>query len=303
MKKILTAIFCAAAVMLGAAEPVKELKVLTIGNSFSDSIFQTLPAIVNADPSCKLTLVGANIGGCSLKKHWEQHLKAEKKPGFKPYLKKFTLRELLKQEKWDIVTIQQVSTDSWKKETYQPYAENIIKLVRELAPSAEIVIQQTWSYNAASGFFAQKSWNIDQTQMYEKLNEAYLALAKQYNFRVIPTGLAVQLYRKELGGKLTKNSAESLKALKRPALPANNDVVGNFSWRKEKNKESYALRADCKHMNADGKYLQGLVWYGFLFGKDPNKAAYAPKDMKTEQAALLKKCAADAIAQFPQVRK
>jgi len=303
MTKIFLGIVSAAALIAGAAEPVKSLKVLTIGNSFANSAFQRLPKIVESDPNCKIKMDRANLGGCSLQRHWNEHLQSEKDPKHKPYNKK-SLREKLTQEKWDIVTIQQASPSSWKQETYQPYADNIIKLVKELAPSAEIVIQQTWSYNAADGRLgAGGSWKITQEQMYEKLDDCYTTLAKKYNFRIIPTGYAVQLYRKALGDKLIRVDKKAMKTLKKPQLPANNDVVGNFSWRKAKGANEETLNGDWIHMNPDGQYLQGLVWYGILFGKDPMTVKYIPRKMKKEQAELLKKCAAEAVKTYPQVKK
>jgi len=287
---------------LSATEQVKTLKVLTVGNSFANSVFQELPAVAGSDPSCKLILKGANLGGCSLQRHWEEHLKSEKDPNYKAYQKKtMTLRELLANEKWDVVTIQQVSHLSWMPETYQPYADNLIKLIKEVAPSAEIVIQQTWSYNSGTPNFLPAK-NLNQTQMYEKLTESYIILSKKYNFRVIPSGLAVQLYRKAMGDQLNKIDNAIQKTMKQPDLPANNDLVGNFSWSKDKENGQPFLQTDWIHLNNDGKYLQALVWFGILFGKEPQKVTYVPKGMKPEKADLLKKCAAEAIAQFPQVK-
>ena len=60
--------------------------------------------------------------------------------------------------------------------------DNLIAKIKELAPQAEIVIQQTWSYNAADPRLnpgTSRSWKIDQTGMYEKLTAAYLQLAEK----------------------------------------------------------------------------------------------------------------------------
>lgn len=292
-------IFLAAAAAGLTAAP-KELKVLTIGNSFANSVFKTLPAIVEADPECKLILTGANIGGCSLERHWKEHLKSEKDPSHRPYSKKYTLRQLLTKEKWDIVTIQQASRESWKPETYHPYAENLIGLIRELAPGAEIVIQQTWAYNSAAASFAK--WKITPDTMYTRLTEAYTALAKQHKLRVIPSGYAVDLFRKTLGEKLVPVSPADVLTLKEPDLPRTNDPAGNFSWRKNAKTGKTVLRSDYNHLNPRGQYLQSLVWYAFLFGRDPGKSAFVPGNISAEEAALFKKCAAKAVAEFPQAK-
>ena len=143
------------------------LKVLTIGNSFADSIFIFLPKIAEA-AGYNLLLEKANIGGCSLKRHYEEYLKSRADETYKPYYGKFNLKEKLSSEKWDIITIQQASYDSWKSDSYEPYVQNIVKVIRQYAPQAEIIIQQTWSYRADSPKL--KEWGISQKEMFEKLN-------------------------------------------------------------------------------------------------------------------------------------
>ena len=71
-------ILCLAAFALTAAE----MKVLTIGNSFTWSLRTELPAIAKAQGD-KLTLAFANHGGCTIQKHWkyasDEEANAEKK--------------------------------------------------------------------------------------------------------------------------------------------------------------------------------------------------------------------------------
>ena len=111
-------------VMLCGAEPQKKsLKILTIGNSFSNSLNIQFPRIVASDPSCEMLLDArsATLGGCSMERHWNNHVKSEKDPSFKPYVSKTsTLRDQLIREKWDIVTIQQASHFSWQAQTFEP---------------------------------------------------------------------------------------------------------------------------------------------------------------------------------------
>jgi len=106
-----TALLCS---ILLAAEPVREIKILTIGNSFANSVMGSLRQGVAADPSCKVKIVGANHGGCRLERHWKNLEKSEKNPSFKPYARnKKTLQQLLTEAKWNIVTIQPASQQSW----------------------------------------------------------------------------------------------------------------------------------------------------------------------------------------------
>ena len=112
MKKITVAIISVVLLTLGAY--AKDLKVLTIGNSFAESVYLYLPKIAKAEGE-KLVLEGANHGGCELHRHWSYVEKEEASPDVKMYRNnKMTLKEILKSRQWDIVTIQQASHLSWR---------------------------------------------------------------------------------------------------------------------------------------------------------------------------------------------
>ena len=303
-KSLLSGLLCLGLAVFAAESSKPEvihLKILTIGNSFSNSVINDLKNIVKNTPGCAVTVDRASLGGCTFSRHWELHLKSEKDPSFKPYQKKNSLRDLLTRDKWDIVTIQQGSHRSWIPESFHPEADNLIKLIRTLAPQAEIVIQQTWSYNSAAPRL--KEWKIDQNQMYDRLTENYRELARKYGLRMIPVGYAVQLYRKDLGKELIQLDPAKFDSFKKPAKPKNNDVVANFSWQKKpKTGEDY-LRFDAIHMNPAGRYLQACVWFAFLYGKDPETIKYLPAGMSKEHAAYFRKLAKRAIEGFPQAAK
>ena len=111
MKKIIIAAIAAAA-FVGAAF-AKDLKVLTIGNSFADSVFTYLPKIAKAQGE-DLVLERTNHGGCELDRHWSYVEREEADPDVKLYRgNRKKLREILASRDWDIVTIQQASHKSW----------------------------------------------------------------------------------------------------------------------------------------------------------------------------------------------
>ena len=125
----------------------KELKVLMIGNSFSICVGQYLPQVVKSVPGCDLYLGSAYIGASPLDKHWSNIEKAEKDPSFKPYKVetwtfdgkkqksyKDNVINLLKKEKWDIITLQQASPKRWLGETYHPYGDNLIAYISTRKP-------------------------------------------------------------------------------------------------------------------------------------------------------------------------
>ena len=254
-----------------------QLKVLTIGNSYAESVFSYLPKIAAA-AGYDLLLERANLGGCSLKRHWEEHLKSNENKTYKPYYGKFSLKEKLSSCEWDIITIQQASYESWKEDSYEPYAGNIIKTIKRYAPKAEIIIQQTWSYNANNPQLIKKnkeSWGFGQKEMFEKLERAYRTLAERYQLRVIPTGLAVQYSRN---------------------IPGNDDLVG-FTVIKDNGEKV----EDFIHLNKRGEYMQSCLWFAFLFNQKVSAVKFIPDEISESDAAVLQECAGSALEKYSQV--
>ena len=269
------------------------LKVLMVGNSFSLSCRTYLPDIVKSLPDCELKLEIAYIGGCSLKRHINEYEASQQDPEHRPYTdiadRPASLLEFLKRDRWDIVSIQQASHCSWQPATYQPWAEQLIGIIRETNPQAEIIIQQTWSYNAGDIRIntAHDLWGLDQTGMFSCLDAAYRQLARQYDFRVVPTGLAVQLTRKDSPRQLPRMDEELKKTLVFPAaLPETEDAVGVCCYKDDKD-SGKVLGVDTIHLNRYGQYLQGCVWAGFLFNISPAAITFEPAELP-DKARLAK---------------
>lgn len=294
--KLVLAICAATALTLGAA--AKEVKLLTIGNSFADSAFVYLPKVAESAGD-KIVMDRANIGGCPLEKHWKLVEQSEADPTFKPYHKKFTLREKLESNKWDFVTIQQASHFSWKPETFQPYAKNLQEYVKKYAPQAELLMQQTWAYRFDEGRLA--SWKISQKEMFEKLVAAYDKAAKELGIRQIPTGEAVQLARETQPVKYVEYDLEAVKQLKYPdALPSENgSFVSGLWWATKKDKktgtEEKSIGKDAAHLNKRGQYLQACLWYALLFDKPTSEIKFVPEGITAEDAAFIRETAQKAL--------
>ncbi len=198
-----------------ANEDCETVKVLMIGNSFSICVLNHLPKIAEESGE-KLDLASLYIGGCTLKKNWTNATNVTDRT-FRPYRYDRVVRgkrivdgakrnvlEVVAGTKWDIVTVQQGSHESWKPESYHPYGDNLIAKIHELAPQAKILVQETWSYTPWDKRL--KKWGIDQNQMYDKLHDAYAAFAKQHGLDVIPFGTAVQEWRRKLPVRYTDHS-------------------------------------------------------------------------------------------------
>lgn len=274
----------------------KEMNVLTIGNSFTDSLKEYLPKVAQSDPDVKLVFERANFGGCSLDRHWSYIEKEESDKSLKIYRGgNQTLRYILQSKKWDIVTIQQVSHKSWMPETYFPYAQNIYNYIKKYAPQAEIIIQQTWSYRCDDGRLNNGVWKITQDEMYERLTSAYIEASKKLGTRIIPTGLAVQIARKNQPYSYKPYDKKLAKKLLPPDLPElAGALVGRFAWNKNKDGKMIFVD-DTIHLSDRGKYLQACLWYGFIFNKDPRTIKFEPKTISSDDAKFLRESAAKAL--------
>ena len=201
MKKKVIALLTVASLVC-VAEKTDSLKVLMIGNSFSISATRHMPQVAKS-MGLELDLASLYIGGCSLERHCRNIEAAAKKPGFSPYrfdrvvegrrvVEKGTanIPDALAMDKWDVVTIQQASHFSWDKASYHPWGDTLVAKIRELAPQAKIVVQETWSYPPWDKRL--KKFGFDQAEMYTRLHGAYHEFAGKYGLDVIPVGTAAE---------------------------------------------------------------------------------------------------------------
>lgn len=291
---------------------MKSIKILAIGNSFSISAGRIMPSFALAAGNA-IKFTSACIGGCSLERHCNELAASDENPDSRPYdytvwyiangrvVKDWvsekrggSLPDMLKDDVYDVITIQQASHFSWRPETYQPFADTLIARIRRDQPQAKILIQQTWSYRTQDRRF-NAEWDIDQTEMYNRLDAAYKKLADEYGFLRIPTGTAVQIAREKFPVKYQKISAEELASYRWPDLPSQcGDVVGAMQWGKDEDGKGKIVM-DNIHLNTRGEYLQAAVWYGAIYGEDPRSVECKHPLIDDEDAAFLRECAYEAL--------
>ena len=224
------------------------IKILAIGNSFSQDATHYLQQIAEAD-GVKMKVTNLYIGGCSLERHWN-NIQSEAKE----YLMEIngysteeyvSIQDALEMEEWDYIVTQQVSHDSGIIETYQPYLDNVMKYVLEKVPSAEFLLQETWAYETDSMHGGFCNYHQSQQEMYEKLSMAYKAVAKDCGVRLIPCGDIIQALRK-----------------KEPFLYGHGGM---------------SICRDGFHVNVIyGRYLLAAVWYKTLTGNSICNNTYVP---------------------------
>jgi len=278
----------------------KTVRLLTIGNSFAQNALRFLPDIVKASGN-ELIVGRANLGGCTFERHWNHAAKYLADPSDKagkPYGGK-SLVEMLQSRKWDAVTVQQVSWQSHDTRTYEPYASNVVGLVRKHAPQARLLMHQTWAYRVDDPRFvpanAGKQPHTHKV-MYEQVRSAYHAMARKLDTGILPSGDAMYLADTDPTWGYQPDPAFGPKTAKHPALPdQSHSLHGGYSWRKQKD-GSWRLGMDGHHANRNGEYLIGCVWYEVLFGRDVTNNPYVPKGLDAAYAAFLRKTAHQAVA-------
>ena len=232
-----------------------------------------------------------------MNRHWREVEKSQKNPNYKPYDKKYTLKEILQKQKWDIITMQQVSSQSFRLNTYEPYFGNIYKYVHEYAPQAKIMIQMTWSYRQDHPAFGK--WAVDDpADMFYKLFSAYTSIAKIYHCSIIPTGLAVHLARDQQPQKFKMPNDFDPSKYIYPAAPPEpaGAFINGYYWRTQKD-GSHKLCHDLIHLNKRGRYLQACVWFAKLFKKPTSLIKFVPKGISEADAQFLRRIAQEAVDQ------
>ena len=229
------------------------MNVLAIGNSFSQDATRYLHQIAQAD-GFSLCVVNLYIGGAPLSLHY-RNLCEDKKSYSLEYNGESTgffvsIREALTARPWDVITLQQVSWESPRYETYQPYLNALTAYCRETCPDAKLMLHQTWAYEQGSTRLCEELGYSDQSSMFLDLKSAYEQAAKEIRADgIIPSGEAFQaLYQAGLG-------------------PFHRDTFhATYGW---------------------GRYTLGLVWYEYLTGTSVVDNSFCAFDEPIDAAQIV----------------
>lgn len=170
------------------------MKILSIGNSFSQDSTALLQLLTD-----KITARNLYIGGCSLDMHAanieNDAAKYElQENGEKMQNALVSVKEALTSDKWDYITVQQVSGRSGVYESFYPYLGELLDYVRKYS-DAEIALHETWSYEIGSGHPDFAIYNSDREQMARAIKETYEKVSAKENLRIIRVGEAVRKLR------------------------------------------------------------------------------------------------------------
>lgn len=216
----------------------RTLKVLAIGNSFSNNTTQYLYDIATAEGITEVVIGRLYISGCTLAKHLENsqtnasaYTYYKNDSGTWNSIEAATLLYALHDEDWDIITMQQGSGSFGKVETYRGVIDQLVNYVNKTNPNARLVWHMTWAYQEGSTNAAFVGYENDQLTMYNAIvNAVQQGIDITSHFAaVIPVGTAIQNARTSfMGDNLTR---------------------------------------DTYHLNEMGMVIGGYTWYSVLTGK------------------------------------
>lgn len=264
------------------------LRILAVGNSFSDDGTEYLPGLLEAAGIHNVIVARLYIGGCSLERHCDEYAKGldnyiyykSTRNHWETVSKNASLIDGLKDEPWDIITIQETSGHSGTYETYKEWIPRLLGIIRKEAanPRATIVWHETWAYasNSSHGMFGQ--YDCDQTNMYNAIVDCVRRASGEFDIPVvIPSGDAIQIAR-----ETRLNNQDE--------VPVTSKV--------------YQLTRDGYHLTRQfGRYTAACTWFEALvrpvFGKSVYDNGYLMRDTEysitRKDARLCQKCAVRAV--------
>lgn len=211
----------------------KTLKVLAIGNSFSNNTTQYLYDVAKAEGMTDIVIGRLYISGCTLALHLEnaQSNKAaytyyKNNSGKWNQMESATLLYALQDEQWDIITLQQGSGTSGMADTYSESIDALISYVNEnkTNPGAQLVWHMTWAYQEGSTNPSFPRYDSNQMTMYNAIVGAVqkvIVPMKEFH-SIIPVGTAIQNARTSfIGDNLTKDTYHLNKL---------GEVIGAYTW-------------------------------------------------------------------------
>lgn len=213
----------------------KTLKLLAIGNSFSNNATKYLYDIAKAEGIENVVIGRLYIGGCSLETHAAN---AAADAAEYTYYKntagkwvttsgKVTMLHGILDEDWDLITMQQASLYSGREETYNQDLRYLIDYVEanKTNPDAKLLWHMTWAYrqdSTKSGFTG--NYENSQLRMYEMITECVRSkvIPNEEFVGILPVGTAIQNARSSYMGQVFNSDTSHLNSL--------GEVIAAYTW-------------------------------------------------------------------------
>lgn len=198
--------------------PTGSFKVLSIGNSFSEDAHAYLYNIAKELGKTDIIVANLYIGGCSISTHYTNAGNNGKNYTFQLYdasgrkdTASYSIRDGLEYTDWDWVSIQQVSQDSGRAETYNDrQLSYLTNYVVDNCNNKNVRVgwHATWAYQQNSTHGGFTNYGKSQSTMYSSIVDATknsIASREDMEF-IVPNTTVVQNARTSyLGDNLTRD--------------------------------------------------------------------------------------------------
>ena len=221
-----------------------EINILAIGNSFTIDATQFIPDVAAQNSESQIYFARLYRHSVSLEDIYMNLIDGDnifeftyfQNSDWKTLTEIKCINEALLYKKWDVVVIQQVSALSGLIDTYYPFIDLIIEMIKTHNKECRICWNMTWSYakNFENTMFSNYSYN--QELMDSKIYKACNTIASTVD-AIIPSGLLIKCSR---------------------------ELLPQFTTRE--------FTRDGYHLDDKGRKLVALLWYQFFFNT-PNSTA------------------------------
>ena len=260
------------------------LKLLMIGNSFSQDTVMWMPEIAKSLGFTDYVIGTLVIGGCTLNTHYlnSQSNAAEyeflyyssKNPGWKTEPGKVTMQYGLRFTDWTFVSLQQQSGNSGNVSTYNSDLDGLVDYVKATAlnrGNVKLVWNMTWAYPTGSNWFGGL-YDNNQMTMYNSITAAVQSkIVTNDNFCLIsPAGTSIQNGR-------TSSYIES-------AYTGDNVNIVD-AWNR-----------DGAHLSQwEGRFTSALTMFCTVTGYMPNEIEYNPTNVDEIEARIIRESVTNAL--------
>ncbi|WP_156309360.1 DUF4886 domain-containing protein [Sphingobacterium endophyticum] len=252
------------------------IKVLAIGNSFSEDALENYLYELSTGAGKKIVIGNLYIGGAPLELHIKNahnNLKAYSYrkiglDGSKKTTEQVSIEEALADDNWDYVSLQQASPLSGKYNVIMQTLGDLWTYVfAHVHPDTRLVYHQTWAYQQDSKHEGFTNYDNSQKNMYDSIMSVTSRLDKTGDYAfIVPDGTTIQNGR-------------------------TSSIGDNFT-------------RDGYHLNLDyGRFAAALTWYAKLFNLDPTKTDYKPEKLTELQSKIVKEAAKKAVKKPFKVSK
>ena len=250
----------------------KELKILSIGNSFAMDTMEHLPNIALSLGVKRIKFAYLYIGGCSINRHWSNA--KNDAPAYKYYTNDGTgwtipevfdtkISDAVKSERWDFISIQHGTGDGSKYTSAESYSNLplLVEYIKNIAPDGtKIAFNMAWVGSPENDHHEIVSYNGNTHLMYENLVKlTYDVVGYVKGIDVIsPTGTAIENARATILSNLLLRDGFHL---------------------------SYGI----------GRYIAALTFFKSLTGIDIDNVKWAPDEVDDNARKLAIACANKSI--------